>query len=402
MSKKITIVGKGTVGCMAAAHFLRWTSCDIEWVYDPSIPTTAVGEGTTLTTPKSLFSNLDWYWSDAQEIKATPKTGIYKENWGKSVDKFTHSFGLGQTGIHFNALEFQDKAFRQITESSRVNLVEDNVKDFENLDTDYVLVCSGTPKDKENLVIHKEIPVNTAYVTQCFWDSPNFTDTLTIARPYGWVFGIPLQNRCSIGYLYNSNINTLDEVKEDVKIIFERYGLKPSEITNHLSFNNYSRKTNFTDKVAYTGNASFFLEPLEASSTTVAEWFIRSSYDIVFGSMSTTVANKGYARDIEDVKSMICLHYMAGSKFDTPFWVQAKKAATKYIKNLYETSDVFAYNLVRSIDKQDIDRATYYYDTEGSEVGTWPSSSYRWNIKKLGIEKTLIDYELQREKYRAA
>lgn len=402
MQKKISIIGRGTVGCIAASHFLRWTDYDIDWVYDPSIPTTAVGEGTTLSTPISLFNNLNWHWSDIKEINGTPKTGLYKESWGNTVDSYTHSFGVGNTGLHFNALEFQDRAFKQITESSRVSLVEENVQDFENLDTDFVMVCSGSPKDKVDLISHKEIPVNTAYVTQCFWTAPRFTDTLTIARPYGWVFGIPLQNRCSIGYLYNDSINTLDEVKEDVKTIFKAYGLEPSEVTNHLSFNNYSRKTNFTNKVAYTGNASFFLEPLEATSTTIAEYFIRSAHDVWLGNMSLSDANIGYARDIEDVKAMICLHYMAGSRFNTPFWTNAKKVASEYIKNLFDINDIFAYNLIRSLDKKQIDRTDYCYNNQGFEIGTWPSSSYRWNVKNLGIEKMLREYELQREEYRAA
>ena len=59
--------------------------------------------------------------------------------------------------------------------------------------------------------------------------------------------GIPLQNRCSIGYMYNNKINSLEEVKEDVKNIFEEFNLQPSETTNAFSFKNYYRNTNFED-----------------------------------------------------------------------------------------------------------------------------------------------------------
>lgn len=391
MRKKITIVGRGTVGCLAAAHFKRWTECDIDWVYDPSIPTTAVGEGTTATTPRNLYNTLGWIWRDIQEMGGTPKTGIYKQNWGTHKDQFTHSFQAGTCGMHFNALEFQDKAFKQIASSSRVTLVEDRVTDFDNLDSDYVMVCAGSPKNKEELVEHKEIPVNAAYVTQCYWDVPRFTDTLTIARPYGWVFGIPLKSRCSIGYLYNKDINTLAEVKEDVANVFEQFKLEPSEVTNNLFFDNYSRKVNYTDRVAYTGNASFFLEPLEATSINLSQDNLLRAFDVWFEGSPSEIANAGFTREVNDIKSVISLHYMAGSKFDTPFWLSAKEKAEKYLRGLFVNQDLFSYNLLRSLDGKMIDRSQYAYQPHGFEMGTWPHISYKLNVEGLGIEKALRD-----------
>ena len=32
--KKITIIGRGTAGCVAVTHFLRWTDWEIDWVFD--------------------------------------------------------------------------------------------------------------------------------------------------------------------------------------------------------------------------------------------------------------------------------------------------------------------------------------------------------------------------------
>jgi hypothetical protein len=84
---------------------------------------------------------------------------------------------------------------------------------------------------------------------------------------HGWIFGIPLQKRVSIGYLYNDELSSLEEVKKDVQNVFKEYQLKPSEITNHIKFESFYRKQNFNSKVIYNGNSSFFLEPLEATST---------------------------------------------------------------------------------------------------------------------------------------
>ena len=379
MTRKLALVGRGTVGCLAAAHFLRHTDWYIDWIYDPNVPAVSVGEGTTLLTPKSLYQNLGWYWSDMQELGFTPKTGIYKENWG-NVGNFTHPFPVGSTGIHFNAVAFQDKAFNQISKDKRVSLIEKNISDYENLDSDYVLVCSGSPNDLDSFVQHEEIPVNAAYVTQCYWPSARFTDTLTIARPYGWVFGIPLQNRCSIGYLYNKNFNSLEDIQEDLKEVFHNLSLEPSTTTNHIYFNNYSRKHNYTSKVAYDGNASFFLEPLEATSLVVAEHVYRYAYDVWANISSVDKANGWYNNYIKDVKAMISLHYMAGSVFDTPFWISAKDKSTKYIKNLFDKDDYFAYNLLQSIDSK---------TQEDMEMGAWNIWSYGYNVERLGIKDTL-------------
>jgi hypothetical protein len=87
---------------------------------------------------------------------------------------------------------------------------------------------------------------------------------------HGWVFGIPLQKRISIGYLYNDKISSLEEVKEDVKNTFKEYNLNPSKITNHIKFQSFYRKENFKNRIIYNGNASFFIEPLEATSTSMS------------------------------------------------------------------------------------------------------------------------------------
>jgi hypothetical protein len=168
------------------------------------------------------------------------------------------------------------------------------------------------------------ISVNAVHVTQCYWDYPTFNNTLALARPYGWIFGIPLKNRCSIGYMYNHNINTLEEVKEDVKNVFSELHLIPSDVTNTFNFKNYFRKENFTERVVYNGNSSFFLEPMEATSIMVMDFINRGAHDIWAGENSIENYNATYLELLEEVEAMIMLHYYSGSKFDTPFWDFAK------------------------------------------------------------------------------
>jgi hypothetical protein len=378
--KKLCIVGRGTVGCLAAAHFLRHTDWEIVWMYDPSVPAAAVGEGTTATTPLALSSTLGWTWSDIADMDGTVKTGIYKHGWGTC--DFTHAFPSGFVGMHFNAVQFQEKVFKRISGERRVTTVDRRYSALDGVDSDFVLVCTGSPKAEGEFVTHPEIPVNAAYVTQCYWDVPTFTHTLTIARPWGWVFGIPLRNRCSVGYLYNADLTDLGVVKDDVRAVFEQFGLVPSEQTNCLTFRNYSRAENFTPRVAHNGNASFFLEPLEATSTTVADTFTRYAYDIWTGVAPADMYNEVYKNDMEDVKAMICLHYFAGSQYNTPFWDRAREGAEGLIRRIFSTPNhSFRENALQAMDMK--------WPTDARDVGTWGRHSYEFNIRKLGIEQKL-------------
>ena len=116
------------------------------------------------------------------------------------------------------------------------------------------------PADNINEYELTPIPVNEAYVVNCSWDSPTFSKTLCIAKSYGWVFLIPLQNRCSVGYLYNKNY-----LIEALKVLTKEY-VKISGQKIFIS----GGDNNFTENVSYNGNASFFLEPLEATSLNVS------------------------------------------------------------------------------------------------------------------------------------
>jgi hypothetical protein len=175
--------------------------------------------------------------------------------------------------MHFNAHELRSQLSDKITKNPRITVVHQHVEDPYALNTDFVMVCSGTPKnfDDEHFFKDPFVPVDSSYVVQCYWDSPRFTYTISNATKYGWLFAIPLQNRVSVGYMYNSNLNTQEEIKADLESILKEMQLTPSNDINNVSFTSFYRKHNFSSKVAYNGNASFFLEPLEATSLGFAD-----------------------------------------------------------------------------------------------------------------------------------
>ena len=329
--KKYAVIGRGTVGCMSALQMkLNFPDAKVEWHYDPSIKPQAVGEGTTLVLPLLLNKTLGFGPRDFNLVDAYVKTGIFKRGWSATEGDFLHEFPSPTVALHFNANKMQDYIYGRLKD--HVDLFEHNVSPDE-IDADYIIDCSGRPKDYTKHSQSAYIPVNAVHVNQCYWDAPKFSHTLTIARPYGWVFGIPLQNRCSVGYLYNSDINTLEEVKEDIKAIFSDFGLTPSEETNSFGFNNYSKNRNFTDRVASNGNSSFFLEPLEAMSFGMASHVLDNAMNYIQGIMSIEQANMEYVGLIRNVERIIMMHYFAGSKYNTPFWDYAKERGERCMEN---------------------------------------------------------------------
>ncbi len=380
--KKLTVVGKGAVGSLAVAHFLHYTDWAIEWIYDENIPTASVGEATNLTVPKNLDWTLKFNNYDLIKMNGTAKLGISKKGWSKK--DYFHPFPTAYSAMHFTAKELQDSIFNKVKDNPRLTITKGHVDNPETLDSDFVMMCVGSPKEtnKQNFEILKNIPVNAAYVTQCDWDYPKFQYSLTDAMTNGWVFGIPLQNRISVGYLYDTELTSLDEVKKDVQQIFNDYELTPSNKTQHLTFESYYRKENFTPKVVYNGNASFFLEPLEATSTGFAVDVIRKAWDLWNGNLTVEQCQKQYEKEINEIQLMILLHYMPGSTYKSKFWSKAKKLATSKIAKEFASKTEWA--------KFVLDATIDMYDkTSELHFGTWGYENYKINVKGLGLEKQI-------------
>lgn len=379
--KKITVVGRGTVGCLSVMYFLHRTNYAIDWVYDPEIEPAAVGEGTTLVVPTTLWEDGRISNNELQQVNTTPKIGIMKRNWGTG-EQYLHPFPAGRVGIHFNAVEFQKWMFEHFSGNRRITTREETVDYNGDIDSDFVMYCTGSPRIGTDHQLINNIPVNACVVNQCPWDFAKFNYTVTYAMRHGWVFGIPLQNRCAIGYLYNSDINTPEDLQPEIDELLKEFGLTPN-VTRHLKFNNYSRRINFTDRVSYNGNASFFLEPLEATSTGMAVGINQASSSIWTSKVSPELINTDYLNKINEIETMIALHYYAGSVYDTKFWNYATKLGTEKIEHQAATNSKF-----RKLINMVLDRSSAFEEL-GEEIGSWGLYSYHINLEKLGITDKL-------------
>lgn len=380
--KKLAIVGRGTVGCTTVAHFIKFTDWDIDWYYDPNVSPTPVGEATNLAIMKTWRDTLDFTAQDHNALQSTTKVGIMKRGWGPG-DKFLHAFPMGLTGIHFSGVTFQDHVFAKLASNKRVSTFEGNCTP-EEIDSDYVIVCSGTPKDiDDKFIVSESIPVNACLVSQCEWDEPRFDYSLTYAMPNGWAFGIPLKNRCSIGYVHNDRYADKETISKEVEPLLNELGLAANK-QNYLQFQNYYRKQNYSDRIVYNGNASFFLEPLEATSTSLSDDVNRKCWDLWFNKQtSAEQCNDHYLTELKNIELMISLHYAAGSIYETEFWTHAKEKGISRLKQGIDDEELFMQHLYRCLTNPNIEKNL-------SIAGSWDASaSFNTHIDNLGLKDYL-------------
>ena len=379
---RISVVGKGTAGSQAILHFNNFLpEAELVWYFDPNRPTQSVGEGSTLELPNNLFFNLGFFATDLERVNGTFKTGIYKENWGKSENSFFHNFPPPQSAYHFSAVELQDYIYEVM--KNKIKIVEEEV-DYKNIDSDFIINASGKPNSFENFNLSEYIPVNAAYVVQCDWESPSFDYTLCVAGKHGWIFGIPLQNRLSVGYIYNAQISKEEDLLDEVSEIFNRYKLSPTKEPNRLSFSNYFRKKNYEEmgRIAHTGNASFFLEPLEATSIATMDRIQRAAFDIWTGQKSHNQANKEYLQFMDRTEFVIMMHYAAGSRFDTDFWNHAEDLGLKKLK---ESSNDYDFNQLYKTIRNTKEMRHSPTSDQLPDYGPWWPGAFVQNLHGLGL-----------------
>lgn len=384
--KKIAVVGRGTAGCLSFLHWHHFNGieldAEIEWIYDSNIPSVPVGEGTDLNIPVQLGIKANFNTHDLLSIGGTPKLGIQKEDWNGS-GSYLNPFPVGQQGIHMDAGELQKWVFNKF--GRHVKCIDQNVKSVDDVDADHVMMAVGTPPElsESDFYVSNFIPVNSAYVTQCDWPNgfPHFLSTLAIARPWGWVFGIPLQKRCSIGYIFNGDITEIETIKEDVKHVFERYNVIPTEKTNTIRFNNYYRKNPISERVSYNGNSCFFLEPLEATSLSSAYVVDTLSWHRWFGQRDDYTVNDMFRKKMKQIETIICAHYWAGSIYKNEFWDMAQE---KGRKKLEETCQNETYKEWLKLAASSPDKIS-----KDQEFGTWDKGIWNINIGQLGLNEKI-------------
>ena len=322
--KKLAVIGDGSSGILSILHYLKWSDVDIEW-YKDNEERFSVAQGTNLVMPKLLWLNAGFGYEDLDKVNGTIKPGLIKENWGKNGSQYFDDYLPSMVSYHFDERLFHQHLTDLIERSIRVKVINKSVT-ADDVDSDHVMVCTGQPTDLTDYNLSPYIPTNSIYVVRCYWQDPSFHRSLHVARKHGWVFGNPLKDRCDIGYVFNDHLTNIEEIEEDLDQLLFEYGLTKSNETKVFKFNNYRRKNNFSDRVVYNGDASFFMEPMEATLLSFIGNVNAYSFELWENKKhSAELIQNQYDNFLDRIENFIMLHYFAGSTFDSPFWDLAKQ-----------------------------------------------------------------------------
>lgn len=349
---KVAVIGGGTAGYMAASHMTKhFPEFELYHIYDSSIPTIGVGEGTQTNFADWLEEITNLSFDELQaKCNITRKYGIKFENWGRKNREFMHNFYPPKAayGYHISAANLVNLLQEYITathiDKKVINVKSNGVKvnidfaDHTEIEVDFAFDGRGFPKvlDEEKSQISL-IPTNAALIRRGPVVDYNYA-TRSIARPYGWIFVIPLTTHTSYGYIYNNKINSSSEIDADFQEFLQAENVEFTGEDKHLIFPNFVCKDFFDGALLKIGNTSAFIEPLEATALGIihAQITLASLYPLKelaalngqprgeLEQPKIAAFNQFLSNTILKIVLFVGWHYVCGSPYETEFWRFAK------------------------------------------------------------------------------
>tara|TARA_Y100001973_G_C5143602_1_gene304216 strand:+ start:87 stop:1175 length:1089 start_codon:yes stop_codon:yes gene_type:complete len=361
---KIAIIGAGKSGCISAivAKFLSDAvekNFEIEIYHDPSIPVNEGSVGVTYPIVKLLYKfhqNKLSFKDTENYFDATLKTGVLYQNWGKGGYYF-HGDDGGSL-MHFIPKKFSD----YILGLKFFKVIEKHIVDPESeVDSDIIIDCRGRD---ESIKYERLINPITSSMSACK-EGEDFDEMSNhIARPHGWILGIPNKKTIYYEYFYN-NMSSKEDVISDFT---EHLGISPNK---YNSIDNYFTDNIFVgERTIINGSRFFSLEPLESIAFEVNQRIAISGIKYFIGLYTKDIANKKIHDHLMKVESILLWCYHSGSIYETDFW--------NYAKNL-EFRDTIKDRFLELVDKCSLSK------TGGNGVERMSSNIFLDELNKSGI-----------------
>lgn len=314
---KLAVIGAGNAGCITALHFKKHAPrLEIDLYHDSkNNPIELVGQGTIVGVSELLSESLGATWFK-NNLGATIKTGILYQDFGTKQEKIFHDFySLSKTAIHYTPKKLSDC----VLSSGFFNIKEEAINDPENIDADFVIDCRGKKHVDKSMLNTIVNPINSVLLGSLPKKEMLWTESR--ATPNGWCFTLPIEDKLSVGYLYNSKLTSKEEAINDFK---DRFGVE--EIEHSMGFNNYCSFNPFSKsgKVLKNGNSAAFIEPLEATATGLYHWIARLGFDRFVNNADIPRCLQLFQKEVHEVSNFVLWHYKTGSKFNSPFWDYVK------------------------------------------------------------------------------
>lgn len=259
-------------------------------------------------------------------------------------DRPANDLGVFNFAVHFNASKFA-AMLRRLALANRVQHVDGVIvrlerdsgsgtlaraylRDGSAVEGDLWVDCSGF----RSLLLGDAcevpftdwrhwLPCDRAIAVACRSGGPHKPMTVASARPAGWQWHIPLQNRIGNGYVYCSDF--LDDDSAQAALLGSLEG-EPLISPNRLRFITGHRRDTWHSNVVAIGLAAGFLEPLESTSITLIqsglERFVALFPDRSFDERLIATYNRQSRLEFERIRDFLFLHYWANRRIGEPFW----------------------------------------------------------------------------------
>tara|TARA_B100001079_G_scaffold270220_1_gene284071 strand:+ start:977 stop:2149 length:1173 start_codon:yes stop_codon:yes gene_type:complete len=382
---KIVIIGAGNGGVWTALnyayHSRKAEEIEIELIHDPEIDSFPVGQALFPGQSALLYAACDISWY-SNEVRATPKLGILYENWSKGTPNLYHEFPFDQIAMQADPKYLQ----RYILNSGLFVVKEGNVTDLDTVDADVIFDCRGNI-GKDNIEYESLYsPVNSVLLAVGPPPEKPQLWSRHVATPNGWTFVIPnTTETLSYGYLYNSNITSIEEAKINFREVFPEAKGSYSQHFEHrdeiinLPFESYIAKNPIRidsngRKIILNGNRLAFLEPMESTAIGFYHAVAIFALDWIRGkdNVDAALVVANIKKMIHEIHTFTSWHYTKGSVYDTPFW----RSAQVQTSAMFEQPDELFQNIV------DLAKITDYVDVDitfKGRYGLWPAASIkRW------------------------
>ena len=382
---KIVIIGAGNGGVWTALHYAyhsrKAEEIEIELIHDPEIDSFPVGQALFPGQSALLYAACDISWY-SNEVRATPKLGILYENWSKGTPNLYHEFPFDQIAMQADPKYLQ----RYILNSGLFVVKEGNITDLDTVDADVIFDCRGNI-GKDNIEYESLYsPVNSVLLAVGPPPEKPQLWSRHVATPNGWTFVIPnTTETLSYGYLYNSNITSIEEAKINFREVFPEAKGSYSQHFEHrdeiinLPFESYIAKNPIRidsngRKIILNGNRLAFLEPMESTAIGFYHAVAIFALDWIRGkdNVDAALVVANIKKMIHEIHTFTSWHYTKGSVYDTPFW----RSAQVQTSAMFEQPDELFQNIV------DLAKITDYVDVDitfKGRYGLWPAASIkRW------------------------
>jgi tryptophan halogenase len=164
------------------------------------------------------------------------------------------------------------------------------------------------------------LPCDAALAVASRHEGPLRPYTRATARPAGWQWNIPTQQRAGNGHIFSTAFMGEDEA---TSILLNGLDGPPIGTPRLIRFSTGHRQKFWEKNCVAIGLSSGFLEPLESTSLYLIRQgisrFIALFPDAAQAPILRDEYNRWMRRDFEQVRDLLILHYFANER-DEPFW----------------------------------------------------------------------------------